>query len=133
MKSLSVDQLLEELRRRRWTLYFFGDPKAPHLIAAMFQWEVCADVLILRGEEDATAYRVPTFREDDDVFLPGIVSWQYHSDPEWTLRAVLTIGVPGQADAPFALLRPDSLSKIPIELRRPVTIRPAGLVQRPTL
>ncbi|MDT8916182.1 hypothetical protein NYF13_35540, partial [Amycolatopsis sp. PS_44_ISF1] len=50
---------------------------------------------------------------------------------EWTLRAVLTIGAPGQADAPFQVLTPHPKCFIPAEARTPATIRPTGLVQRP--
>lgn len=131
MKSLSLDDLLGELRRRKWMLYLFGPNERPDLYAATFQWAACAEGFILRSENDATAYRVPTY-PNTDVFSPGIVSWQYHGDPEWTLRAVLTIGVPGQADAPFEFLQPHPLCRIPIEIRRPATIRPTGLVRRPT-
>jgi hypothetical protein len=132
MKSLSLDELLGELRRRKWMLYLFGPKEQPTLYAATFQWAACADVFILRSENDATAYRVPTY-PNTDVFLPEIVFWQYHGDPEWTLRAVLTIGVPGQADAPFEFLQAHPLCRIPHEIRQPVTIRPTGLVQRLTL
>ncbi|WET76869.1 hypothetical protein P3102_22460 [Amycolatopsis sp. QT-25] len=125
-----MDELLGELARRRWTVYLFGPKGAPELIAATFQWPTCADVLILRSQDRATAYRVPT-SDDTDVFMPEIVFWQYHSDPEWTLRAVLTIGAPGHFDAPLAILQPHPLCRIPVAKRRPVTIRPAGLVPSP--
>lgn len=131
MKAFVLADLLRELRRRRWTLYLFGPEDRPELYAATFQWATCADVIILRSEDDATAYRVPTY-QNTDVFLPTLVSWQYHSAAVWALRAVLTIGAPGQADAPFELLKPHPKCLIPIEIRRPVTVRPTGLVQHPT-
>jgi len=131
MKSLSFDDLLAELRHRKWELYLFGPHERPDLYVATFKWPACADVFILRSENDATAYRTPTY-PDTDVFSPDIVFWHYHGDPEWTLRAVLTIGSPGQADAPFQFLQAPPLCRIPIETRRRVTVRPTGLVQRPT-
>jgi hypothetical protein len=107
-------------------LYVFGPQDGPELVAAVFQWPTCADVLILRGEDDASAYRVPTF-PDTDVFAPELVSWHYHSQAAWTLRAVLTIDPPGHARAPTGVLRPASGCFVPMEIRRSVTIRPTSL------
>ncbi|MEA5358750.1 hypothetical protein VA596_04320 [Amycolatopsis sp., V23-08] len=128
--GLSLDDLLTELRRRKWTLYLFGRPDSPDLYAATCRWLTYTDVLIIRDEHHATAYRTPTF-PDTDVFRPSVVSWQYGADPLWTLRAVLTIGAPGQADAPFQVLAPAPDAGVPLEMGRPVTIRPTGLVQDP--
>jgi hypothetical protein len=100
-----VEELLNELRRRRWMLYVFGPKDGPDVVAAVFQWSTCADVVILRGEVDASAFRVPTF-PDTDVFSPELVSWQYHAPAAWTLRAVLTTDPPGHPNAPLGVLRP---------------------------
>jgi hypothetical protein len=120
-----VEIWLTELRRRRWMLYVFGPQDGPDLVAAVFQWPTSADVVLLRGEDDASAYRVPTF-PDTDVFAPTLVSWQYHAPAAWALRAVLTIEPPGQPRAPSAVLRPEPLCSVPMEIRRPVTIRPTS-------
>lgn len=129
--GLSLDDLFTELRRRKWTLYLFGRPAAPDLYAATFRWPTCTDVLIIRDEHRATAYRTPSF-PGSDVFRPSVVSWQYGAEPLWALRAVLTISAPGQADAPFQVLAPAPDSGVPLEMGRPVMIRPTGLVQDPT-
>lgn len=121
-----TEELLTELRCRKWVLYVFGPHDGPDVVAAVFQWSTCADVLILRGEDDASAYRVPTF-PDTDVFAPDFVSWQYHAPAAWTLRAVLTLDPPGHPRAPMAVLRPAAGCAVPIGLRRPVTIRPTSL------
>jgi hypothetical protein len=86
-------------------LYVFGPKDGPDVVAYVFQWSMCTEVVILRGEDDASAYRVPTFPETD-VFTPPLVSWQYHAFAAWTLRAVLTIDPPGHPNAPTAVLRP---------------------------
>ncbi|WP_181773799.1 hypothetical protein [Amycolatopsis pittospori] len=125
MNHLSIDELLEELRRRRWVVYIFGPREEPEVCAAVFQWETCADVLVLRGEERASAYRVTTL-PDTDVFQPALVSWQYHSTADWTLRAVLTIPPPGDVAAPIQLLQPHPDCAIPMDARQPVTILPAN-------
>jgi hypothetical protein len=131
VNNLTLDQLLAELRHRKWTLHLFGPQDNPNLYAATFQWDTHADVFILWSEQEASAYRVPTF-PNTDVFLPEVVAWQYFGAPEWVLRAVLTIGAPGTRDAPMEVLTPNLLCSIPREIRRPVTMRPTGLVQRPT-
>lgn len=125
MNHLNIDELLEELRRRGWVVYIFGPPEEPEAYAAVFQWEACADVIILRGEERATAFRVTTL-PGTDVFQPALVSWQYHSTADWTLRAVLAIPPPGSAGAPIQLLQPHPDCVIPMEARKPVTILPAN-------
>ena len=129
--GFSLDDLFAELRRRKWTLYLFGRPDAPDLYAATCRWTTCTDVLIIRDERHATAYRTPNF-PGTDVFRPSVVSWQYGAEPLWTLRAVFTIGAPGEADSPFQVLAPAPDSGVPLELGRPVTIRPTGLVQDST-
>lgn len=121
-----IDALLTELRRRRWNLHIFGPTDAPHIVGAVLQWETCADVVILRGEHDASAYRLPTFA-DTDVFAPELVSWQYHACAAWTLRAVLTIASPGQPGAPMAIERAAPRCTVPTQERRPMTLRPTWL------
>ncbi|MBN9739521.1 hypothetical protein DMP23_00315 [Amycolatopsis sp. A1MSW2902] len=130
MTGLSLHDLFRELRYHKWTLYLFGRSDSPTLFAATFEWLTCTDVLIIRSEESATAYRTPRF-PGTDVFRPTVVSWQYGADPVWTMRAVLTISPPGSADAPFQVLRPAPGSGVPADIGRPVTIRPTGLVQDP--
>lgn len=129
MSSNEVDELLNELRRRKWVLYVFGPREAPYAVSYVFQWETCADVVILRGEDDATAYRVPTF-PNTDIFAPEVVSWQYHAPAAWTLRAVLTIEPPGHPDALMSVLRPDRGCCVPVDIRRPLSIRPTSLTAR---
>ncbi|WP_232376396.1 hypothetical protein [Amycolatopsis aidingensis] len=125
MPCSEVDELLAELRRRGWVLFVFGPKDSPEVVAHVFQWDTCADVVILRGEDDASAYRVPTF-PDTDVFAPELVSWHYHASAAWTLRAVLTIDPPGHPDAPMGVLRPVPGCGVPMERRRPVSIRPTA-------
>ncbi|MDV6014101.1 hypothetical protein F8178_16655 [Haloechinothrix sp. LS1_15] len=120
-----ADPLLGELGRRRWVVHLFGRRDAPWLLAAVFAWQTCADVVLLRGEHDATAYRVPTF-PGTDVFAPELVSWQYHAGAVWTLRVALTLPPPGHPRAPMQILRPSVRCTVPPEMRRPETIRPAA-------
>ncbi|MEU8639717.1 hypothetical protein AB0C38_46630 [Amycolatopsis sp. NPDC048633] len=123
-----LEELLEELRRRKWVLHLFGGREAPEIYAAVHTWPTCADVIILRDEHRASAYRVPTF-PGTDVFSPRVVTWQYHATPVWTLRAVLTLSEPGTPGAPLQALRPQPQCHIPPELRQVVTIRPTSTTE----
>lgn len=128
--SLELRDLLSELRRRQWTLIRWGDADAPSLLAAMFKWPTCADVLILRNEHHATVYRVPTF-DDAGVFNPTVVSYQYHSSPLWALRAILALPAPGEPGAPMGIETPKYPECfIPERLPRPVLIRPLSQYSR---
>lgn len=123
MSWSDLDELLVELRLRHWMLHFFGPRGDLRAIGAVYQWETCADILILRTEDDASAFRVPTF-PDTDVFEPAMVSWQYHASAMWTLRAVLTLEAPGTPGAPLGVLRPAKCCTVPVAERMPVTIHP---------
>lgn len=121
--------MVEQLRRRRWIVHLYGDPKAPTIFAAVHHWgiEQCADVLILRGHDRAVAYRVPTY-DKVDVFAPEWVHWWYAQSGHptaalWTFRAVLALSPPPcgghieiQTAPPFCRLDPRG--------QCPVTIRP---------
>ncbi|RZS37898.1 hypothetical protein EV193_105458 [Herbihabitans rhizosphaerae] len=122
--SLELDDLLSELRRRHWTLIRWGPQDAPYLVAAIFKWQMCADVLILRGETAATAYRVPTL-DDAEIFSPTGVSYQYHHSPLWALRSILSLPAPGAPGAPVGMETPKQPEcSVPENLPRPVVVRP---------
>jgi hypothetical protein len=124
--SDDVDYWLAELRLRCWTLHLGGrDSRRPEWIAAHYAWENCADVVILRGESSATAFRAPADHETD-VLAPDWVTWVYSHNAVWTLRAVLTIARPGSTNEPVHLMTAPAACRIPLHGRRPVTIRPLG-------
>ncbi|GAA5110504.1 hypothetical protein GCM10025762_18440 [Haloechinothrix salitolerans] len=123
MCRLQLDDLLTELRRRKWTLFRWGEPAAPTLVAAVHQWDTCADVLILRSEDDATAFRVPT-TQGSKPFAPEKVTYQYHSNALWTLRAILALPTPGSTGAPATIETPHANCCVPDRLPRPALIRP---------
>lgn len=122
--GLTTDELLVELRCRGWTLVRWGPRDLPVLLAAMFRWRVATDVVILRGKDDASAYRVPFAGGDEPVWNPWVVSYQFHSCALWTLRAILTIGEPGSSGAPDRLEPAAAACRLPDRLPRPVLIRP---------
>lgn len=126
--QLSLDQLLGELRLRRWTLHVFGASDAPDLYVASFSWKFRADVFILRSEKSATAFRVAIF-PGTDILAPRMVEWQYHGLPDWALRAVLSLAEPGKPGAPSGAETSHPLCTVPPSLRRDVTTRKTGLTQ----
>ena len=124
---LGLDELLTELRLRRWTLVRWGEPDRPALLAAAFTWVEYWDVLILRSEEHASGYRAPR-TEGAEAFNPELVVYQYHQSPLWALRAMLALPVPGSAEAPTLMERPKYPECfIPDNLPQPVVIRPLGV------
>lgn len=120
MDVLDLDDLFAELRHRRWDLHFYGRNRFDlTAVVALHLWPDYADVLILRGELTAVAYRAPDI---GDVLAPEWVTWWYGANALWTMRAVLTLEPPGPADQ--ARLTPAPAScRIPATERRPVTIR----------
>ncbi|MEV0050589.1 hypothetical protein AB0H34_08870 [Saccharopolyspora shandongensis] len=122
--SLELKELLTELRLRGWTLIRWGPENTPQLMASMFQHpQDCADVFILRSQDQATAYRVPT-PDSAGLFNPQAVAYQYHAPPLWTLRAILALPAPTHPQAPFCIQEPAHECFLPERLARPVLIRP---------
>lgn len=128
--ALQTDELLHELRRREWTLVRWGHRERPILPAAMYQWPLATDVLILRSEDDASAYRVPAGPHDDRIWNPQMVAYQFHSSALWTLRAILTIEAPGQPGSPGVMERAATACALPEDLPRPVLVRPLSPYRR---
>lgn len=117
---------LSELRRRHWWFHYFGEDRSrPVEIAAVRMWPTCADVVILRGEHDAIAYRAPLARDGStDPLTPEWVTWVYGSSAVWAIRAVLTYEKPGEERGPIRLMAAPPECGVSGEFRRPVTIRP---------
>ncbi|MDV6012422.1 hypothetical protein [Haloechinothrix sp. LS1_15] len=123
LRSWSLEELLGELRRRRWTLLRWGSPVNPELLAAIAERHGCADVVILRAEEDATGYRATSWGASS-VLTPRTVSYQYHATAVWTLRAMLALPSPGAEGAPMAVETPHPRCSVPDCLPPPIVIRP---------
>lgn len=128
--ALSLDELLDQLRQRRWTLHVFGPHESPDFLAASVHWGEYSDVLLFRSEKSASAFRVPMY-PGVDLFAPRQVVWQYHQAPTWTVRAVLALLAPGLIGAPSKPERPNALCSVPQEVRRRQAMRRTGLNQPP--
>jgi hypothetical protein len=82
---------------------FRADQHDPDVLAAVYQWESCADVLVLVDDQRAHAYRVPTW-DGTDVFAPTAICWWYHGKAVWALRALPTLPESNHLDSPGTLL-----------------------------
>lgn len=123
--TVELKTLLDELRRRHWTLMVWGPRDKPDLVVSMFKWQTCVDVLILRSRTDASAYRAPAI-EGSPMLNPEVVSYQYHAPALWTLRAILGLPEPGKEGAPMGLETPVAQCQIPEGLPKPIIVRPLG-------
>jgi hypothetical protein len=128
MDSRDLDEVLAQLaRQRHWTVHYFGGRKTPHLIAFTFMWKgsSCADVLLLRGEDEAVAYRTPVDGRTD-ILRPELVCWSYEGPALWTMRMVLTLDPPTYPSAPFRLYAAPDSCRLPDIETRPLVIRPVS-------
>ena len=119
-----LDALLELAGKRGFLWHMFRTNQyGPDVLAGVFQWPGCADVLVLSGAEHAHAYRAPT-GPGSDVFAPRVVlCWYDGESPVWTLRALLTLPDPSdpQASAKLGPAPPNSGvpgDRVPVRIRR---------------
>ncbi|GAB3465267.1 hypothetical protein [Actinophytocola sediminis] len=138
-----VDALLEKAGRRGFMWHQFRvDRHGPEILAGVYQWAGCADVVVIPGPANAHAYRTPT-GPNTDVFAPSHVCWWYgdntllwRSRPDrppvishgsdtlvWTLRALLTLPAPTAPAAPTRLVPAlpgtgITGTRVPVRIRR---------------
>jgi hypothetical protein len=123
--SRALTDLIREARLRGFWLYRWGPNDDPALLALVKRWpdrqEV--DVILLRQDESSTGYRTLYF-DEESLFRPEVVCWQYHAEAEWVFRAIYTIPEPGQPGAPDQPEKPDAGCRTPDDLPEPLAIRP---------
>lgn len=118
-----LDALLEKVGKLGYMVHMFrGDQHGPDVLAAVYQWESCADVLVLFDDQRAHAYRTP-MGAGIDVFSPSHIHWWYGGCAVWTLRALLTLPGPGNPSTMDTLVPapPEtgiSGERIPVRIRR---------------
>lgn len=118
-----LDVLLEKVGRLGYMMHMFrGDQHGPDVLAAVYQWETCADVLVLYDGQRAHAYRT-TSGSDVDVLAPSHIWWWYGGCAVWTLRALLTLPAPGDPGAPVSVVPAPPGSgvvgeRVPVRMRR---------------
>ncbi|WP_460405012.1 hypothetical protein [Actinophytocola sediminis] len=134
-----LDILIEEAGRRGYLWHQFRpDHHGPEVLAGVFQWDRCADVVVLTDEKGTHAYRTPT-DPAIDVFAPAHVHWWYGRSDDtvklptvgailpgvcmvWILRALLTLPMPAEPGGSPSLIPAPKGTGVPGE-RVPVRIR----------
>jgi hypothetical protein len=117
-----IAPLLRQVLGQGWMLVCCGHRAQPDALVAVHRAQRWADVVVLRGQDRAAAYRTPT-GPHDDPFQATRVVWHYLGDAERTLCALLTIPPDVLASAPYPLPRE---CRIPEVQHRPLTIRLGG-------
>lgn len=132
-----LDALIEKAAKRGYVWHQFRfDRHGPEVLAGVFEWGGCADVVVLTDEKGSHAYRTPTDRTTD-VFAPSHVTWWYGRSDEtvtargnvlpgismvWVLRALLTLPEPTVPDVLLPLVPAPKGTGVPGD-RIPVRIR----------
>jgi hypothetical protein len=121
-----LDVLIERAGRRGYLWHQFRvDHHGPEVLAGVFQWPDCADVVVLIDDHESHAYRTPT--PINDVFAPSHVHWWYGRSAQvgmvWVLRALLTLPSPREPGGlpPLVPALPDTGvpgARLPVRLRR---------------
>ncbi|MGH3976739.1 MAG: hypothetical protein ACRDS9_25995 [Pseudonocardiaceae bacterium] len=117
-----VERLLLDVMADGFTLYCCGPKDEPTALVAVYEWEYCIDLIIIRDFTRITAARAPK-RDKVDVFAPEVVVWAYEGPPQCTLRALLNLVHPQHPDAPHEEYRAPRSLHIPRAEQRPMTIK----------
>lgn len=122
-----LDALLEKAGKRGYLWHQFRvDQHGPEVLAGMFQWGDCADVVVLTDDASSHAYRTPVVPAVD-VFAPSHVHWWYGRSEKvgmvWVMRALLTLPRPDERGGlpPLIAAPPDTGvpgGRIPVRMRR---------------
>lgn len=115
-----IDELLTELVRRRWTTYCFGDRRRPEAVGGVLVHDGQADVVLIRGQHHASAFRAPLSGAADPMSL-RYGTWHYLGNAVWTLRAVLSLADQPAVSLPVYQVPSECL--VPEIERRPYTVR----------
>jgi hypothetical protein len=119
--SFELDALIEKAGKLGFLWHQFRvDQHGPDVLAGVFQWRDCADVVVLVGETASHAYRTP-IGPTVDVFAPPCVYWWYGGKLVWVLRALLTLPEPDETGLALPLVPAPKGTGVPGE-RIPVRV-----------
>lgn len=124
--ELTLDDMMNELRARKWTLFTWGPQNAPYLVAGQYRWADVIDIVLLRPNGLGCAYRCPA--RVPDPFRPDAVVFQFESTWLWALRMILIMDQPGHPDAPTCLQNPSSACLVPVDIPGPLRVQPLSRV-----
>lgn len=118
-----LDEHLRSLGRNGWTAYYFGVRRQPDAIAFVRRLGLLADVFVLRGPDDAAAFRT-RIEEHGEPLTASLVVWAYVGAPARTLRCLLALpaGDHPELCVPYPI---PPACRVPELDRRPYTIRRA--------
>lgn len=121
-----LDALIERAGKGGYSWHQFRvDRHGPEVLAGVYRWSDCADVVVLTDDETSHAYRTPT-DETTDVFAPPYVCWWYGRSSDvgmvWVMRALLTLPRPDEAGGLLPLIPAPPQTGVPGD-RVPVRIR----------
>lgn len=120
--------LVDQLGRRRFLVYTFQlDRHGPEIIAATLKWSEYVDVMVLRSDRRADAWRMPRKEGVDELDPPQVV-WWCGGGPVKVVGDLLELPAPGQPLAPmFRMALPPGVA-LPVERRgAPVRVRRRGM------
>lgn len=133
-----LDALIERAAKQGFMWHQFrADRNGPEVLAGVYRWPTCTDVVVLTDEKGSHAYRTPTDPEID-VFEPTHVYWWYGRADHvvtsaagktlpgvsmvWVVRAVLTLPRPDEPSGLLPLMAAPAGTGVPGN-RVPVTVR----------
>jgi hypothetical protein len=114
-----AEQWTRELVRQQWTRVCFGPKTQPTAIAAIHRHHHWADVVVLRGHDQAAAYRA-ILRPGDDPLTAEYILWHHTGDAASVLRAILNLSPDDLAETAYPT-PPEC--HVPEIQHRPITIQ----------
>ncbi|WP_130344751.1 hypothetical protein [Herbihabitans rhizosphaerae] len=125
MLTSELDHWIDELRRRRWSFYYFPNRHAPEIVAAVWLWHECADVILLYREDKMVAFRTP---DVGDPLCPEWVTAFYGTDDQtttvWVIRWALGLPEPGTDQESHYVHLMSAPASCRVERARPMVHRP---------
>lgn len=121
-----LDVLIERAGKTGFLWHGFRvDQHGPEVLAGVYSWGDCADVVVLTDDSGSHAYRTP-MDATTDVFAPSHVYWWYGRSNEvgmvWVVRALLTLPPPDESAGLSPLIPAPPGTGVPGD-RTPVRMR----------
>lgn len=127
MLTAEAHNLLDQIGKRRYLIYRYRlDRHGPEITAAILRWSDYADVLVLRSDRRADAWRLPREGAVDELDPPQVV-WWCGGGPVRVVGDLLQLPDPGQPLAPRYVMPLPQGAGLPVERRgAPVRVERRG-------
>lgn len=86
-----LDATLADFSRSGWTVVALGDRNTPDALALWQRMGSHADVLVLRSEDQAVAFRAPVWPYDDPLAATEVI-WCWHGPAAVVTHKLLALG-----------------------------------------